>query len=196
MMKHFAASLKVPAKRVLLISSVLLIVVLAAVGGTQAYMLAKTQTVQNNLAPGVADITISEPNGSSYTLSPNSVDKIVAVQNPEGDHAIPVYVRARLVPILRSSSGDGTGVEVKNVTYPGINTTSWVKIGDYYYYKAILQPGTTTPNLITKAQVSGETIPDGQHLEIQVIADSIQTVANAEFDAWKLHFNGGAWSAS
>lgn len=189
---------KIP-KKLLLLSTAIVVFTVAAISCTLAYMTAKTSPVTNNFAPGVANITISEPNGSSYTLSSNTVSKVVAITNPSSKignaSPIPVYVRARLVPVMRYSSGsgiDGTGEPV-NVTYNLPNKDSWVLIDGYYYYKGVLQPGKTTVNLIDTATVSGG-LSSGRKLEIQVIADSIQTVGNAEREAWHMDYNGGNWT--
>lgn len=172
------------------------IVATVTVGGTLAYMTVKTNAQINNLNPGVADIEVSEPNGSSYALtgSNSDVNKIVTVTNVKRDRAVPVYVRVRLVPIIRFTNGDeGTG-EQAAVTYQFVNPTKWTeKQSDgYYYYKGILQPGTTTEDLINKAMVAGG-LKDGKKLEIQVVADSIQTVADAEQTAWGRKFDNGRW---
>ena len=184
---------KVP-KRIFLFSSALVLLALVAVSGTLAYMTAKTNMQTNKFDPGIADIEVSEPNGSSYVIDENTstVNKIVAVTNEKKENAIPVYVRVRLVPILRNANGEGTGEQVA-VTYPGINKTKWTAgINGYYYYKEVLKPGHTTPSLITQAKVEGG-LPQGRELEIQVIADSIQTVANAEQEAWGMKYNNGSW---
>lgn len=187
---------KIP-KKLLLLSTAIVVFTVAAISCTLAYMTAKTTPVTNNFTPGVANITVSEPNGSSYTLSNNTVSKVVAITNPDsridGSNPIPVYVRVRLVPVMRYSSGsglDGTGEPV-NVTY-NLPSTNWVLIDGYYYYKGILQPGQTTADLIDTATVSGG-LSSGRKLEIQVIADSIQTIGNTEREAWHMDYNGGNW---
>lgn len=186
---------KLPKRKAVLLGAAVILAV-AAAGGTLAFMTAKIGTETNRFDPGIADITVSEPNGSSYVLSSGSdtVEKIVAITNRKQDHAIPVYVRAKLVPILRYSNGDEGSGEQVTVRYPEINATDWteMKSDGFYYYKGILQPGDTTKELIRKAQVVGG-LPQGRKLEIQVIADSIQTIAGAEQDAWKMKYSNGDW---
>ncbi|HEX3037775.1 MAG TPA: hypothetical protein VHO94_02125 [Oscillospiraceae bacterium] len=194
---------KIP-KKLLLLSSGTVIFVALAVGFTLAFMTAHTNTVTNKFTPGVANIVVSEPNGSSYTISSNNtVDKIVAITNPNsspvsGRNPVPVYVRVRLVPVMRYSSGAatesaiGTGEPV-SVDYPDWNSNKWVKVNDYYYYKEILPPGKTTDYLI-KTAVIKDGLKNGRKLEIQVIADSIQTVSDDELiKTWGIPFNGGKW---
>ena len=189
---------KIP-KKILLLSSAIVILVVVAVSGTLAFMSAKTKEVNNNFTPGVANITVSEPNGSSYTISnDNSVCKVVAITNlstpVSGSNPIPVYVRVRLVPVMRHANGaEGTG-EPMNVNYNFVNPTKWIPIGDYYYYNEVLKPGDTSKELINGATITSG-IPQGEKLEIQVIADSIQTVSDDELiKTWGIPFNGGTWS--
>lgn len=183
--------------RLLVFSITVVITAVVTVGATLAYMTVKTNAQINNVSPGVADIEVSEPNGSSYSLtgSDSDVNKIVAVTNVKRDHAVPVYVRVRLVPIMRYANGDeGTG-EQTAVTYQFVNPAKWTEkqCDGYYYYKGILQPGTTTEELINKATIAGG-LKDGKKLEIQVIADCIQTVAGAEQAAWGRKYDNGNWN--
>jgi hypothetical protein len=193
-----------------MLSSAMVLLVVVAVGLTLAFMTAKTNPVTNNFTPGVANIVVSEPNGSSYPISSDhSVNKIVAITNPSsqvgGKNPIPVYVRVRLVPVMRYASGGGTELAVGtgehvNVSYscsatPKISNDAWTDVqpDGYYYYKRVLQPGETTANLIDKAIVNGG-ISSNKNLEIQVIADSVQVEGNAEQDAWHMKYNNGDWN--
>lgn len=181
-------------RKPILLAAAVILAASVAVGGTVAYLHTKTQSDNNQFHPGVANIDISEPNGSSYSIQDgNPVNKTVAVTNNNTvtPNAVPVYVRVRLVPILRNLNGEGTG-EPAAVSYPDLNTINWQQVGDYYYYKTVLYPGKTTENLITKAKLDNG-LPDGRKLEIQVIADSIQTEAHAEQNAWGMTFNNGQW---
>jgi hypothetical protein len=180
-------------RKIILFSFTLVLLAMLTVGSTVAYMIAKTNTQNNKFDPGVANIEISEPNDSSYVINSDStVNKVVAITNKNNPHAVPVYVRVKLVPILRNMNGEGTGESV-NVTYPSQNTTNWTsEINGYYYYKGILKPGTATESLINKAKVEGG-LPKERKIEIQVIADSIQAVGNAEQDAWGMKYNNSSW---
>lgn len=196
-------------KKPLLIFLAVLVVALSAAYGTQAFMAAETGGENNIFHPGVADIEVSEPNGSSYAIDGNSyavdgnstIAKKVAITNVEHDgHAIPVYVRVKLVPVLRDANGDGTGEPV-NVTYPLANPGSWTELQSdgYYYYKGILQPGVTTPDLIDQATVDSKAIASGalsggKKLEIQVLADSIQADESAVRDAWGMTYSSSVWT--
>ena len=158
-------------------------------------MTTKTNAQTNIFNPGVANIAVSEPTGDTYSINgSNIVNKEVYVTNDNvtTTNAIPVYVRVRLVPIMRDNSGNGTGESV-TINYPDLNTTNWELHGNYYYYKGILLPGHTTEYLIKKANIPAGIALD-KKVEIQVIADSIQTVANAEQAAWNMKYASGTWT--
>lgn len=176
------------------LSTLLIVLAVVAVSGTTAYMMAKTNSKTNVLTKGSANIEISEPGDGNYTLDQNNrIAKEVYVTNDKQTtpNAIPVYVRVRLVPIVRDANGNGTGDPV-TVEYPDLNFTNWEQHGDYYYYKGALQPGDTTKALIKSAEIKGG-IPSGKKVEIQVIADSIQTVGGASKEAWGLLYSNGVW---
>ncbi|NLG92041.1 MAG: hypothetical protein GX485_00475 [Clostridiales bacterium] len=176
------------------LSIALILISAIAVGGTTAYMLAKTGSKTNTFTKGDANIEVSEPGDGNYTLDRNNrIAKEVYVTNDNKTtpNAIPVYVRVRLVPIVRDADGNGTGESVQ-VEYPDLNTANWEQHGDYYYYKGVLQPGETTKALIKTAWIK-DGIPAGKTVEIQVIADSIQTVGGVSKEAWGLLYGNGTW---
>lgn len=193
-------------RKFLLISFAVGLLALITAGSSFALLTAKTNTQTNRFTPGVADISVSEPYGSSYTPDDNNtVNKIVQIKNESHigedgqEHAIPVYVRVRLVPVMRNAAGEGTG-EPAEVSYPDINAGTghaWTEQQDdgYYYYKGILNPKGVTPELINTAKIEGR-LPGDRKLEIQVIADSIQTKGNAEEKAWGMQYtpDSNTWS--
>jgi predicted ribosomally synthesized peptide with SipW-like signal peptide len=185
------------------------ILTVAAVGTTLAYFTAKTDAQQNQFTPGVVDIAVVEPNGSNLTIdSSHSADQVVSITNVQHDSSVPVYVRAKLIPIVRwadeskGGSGDPVTVLADGVTPPEsgisvsytIDTAGWTALQSdgFYYYKKVLKPGANTSKLLNGVKVYG--LPSDKKLEIQVIADSIQTVAGAEKSAWGKSFNKGSWS--
>lgn len=185
---------KVSPKILLICVSAVALLSLTA-GSALAYLKADTQQAENNFTPGVIDVEVFEPNSSNYTIqSDGSVNKVVQVENVKRDeHSAPAYVRVKLVPIMRWKNGnDGSGDEVK-VTYK-LNTAEWSspdKDG-FYYYKGVLTPGETSPEVISSATVEGR-IPSDKKLEIQVIADAVQVSEEATQKAWGKTFDGRAW---
>ena len=146
-----------------------------AVGGTLAWLSAYTQPVKNTFVMGTVPPQVTE----SFN---QKVKEDVAVTNTGN---IPAYIRVALVFTWQEGEGEnakvvGTPVnpaeDLKIVWGDGTGTAEvpgngWIKIGDYYYYTQPVAAGTTTPNLIDKAEVK---TANGYRMNLQVIADSIQ----------------------
>lgn len=178
--------------KILLICVLSVAVVSVTAGVALAYFTTATPAVKNQFTRGVVDISIDEPNGSSYTAG--SLDqKVIKVVNVKHDRSVPAYVRVRLVPILRRTNGDGSGDPV-TVTYR-VNDTFWQTDGqnEYYYYKGALSPGKSTEKVINGATVTS-VIPAGEYLEIQAIADAVQTTGGAAKEAWHMQYSNGTWT--
>ncbi len=172
-------------KKIILLSSAIVLVALVAVGSTTAYLQSGTPKTTNNFVAPVADIQIIE-NSSSFQFDTNlTAIKQVRIQNVKHDNqSIPVYIRVKLVPIWRhAGTGEGTGVPVTGLTYgygaDGTGSapiTPWVyhQADDYYYYKTPVAPDQFTEYLIGKVSVTQAANQPDSSLEVQVIADSIQ----------------------
>lgn len=186
--RHVAA--KGPKKKLLVLSATVVLLALISVGSTLGMLQTSTDTKVNPFTPGQGDIGIIESSGSSETPgesyeldSSGSADKNVWITNPEGSLNVPMYVRVRLVPVWRNSTGENAGNVDRKITYVFAESTKWVENGDYYYYTEVVQPGETTEQLLDSVHVDGG-IPEGMTLEIQVIADSIQAEGGAAQEAW------------
>lgn len=188
--RHVAA--KGPKKKLLVLSATVVLLALISVGSTLGMLQTSTDTKVNPFTPGQGDIGIIESSGSSETPgesyeldSSGSADKNVWITNPEGSLNVPMYVRVRLVPVWRNSTGENAGNVDRKITYVFAGSNKWVENGDYYYYTEVVQPGETTEQLLDSVHVEGG-IPEGMTLEIQVIADSIQAEGGAAQEAWGL----------
>ena len=186
--RHVAA--KGPKKKLLVLSATVVLLALISVGSTLGMLQTSTDTKVNPFTPGQGDIGIIESSGSSETPgesyeldSSGSADKNVWITNPEGSLNVPMYVRVRLVPVWRNSTGENAGNVDRKITYVFAESTKWVENGDYYYYTEVVQPGETTEQLLDSVHVEGG-IPEGMTLEIQVIADYIQAEGGAAQEAW------------
>lgn len=188
--RHVAA--KGPKKKLLVLSATVVLLALISVGSTLGMLQTSTDTKVNPFTPGQGDIGIIESSGSSETPgesyeldSSGSADKNVWITNPEGSLNVPMYIRVRLVPVWRNSTGENAGNVDRKITYVFAGSNKWVENGDYYYYTEVVQPGETTEQLLDSVHVEGG-IPEGMTLEIQVIADSIQAEGGAAQEAWGL----------
>lgn len=202
-------------KKKIIIAAVSSILVLTCViGVTLALLRTQSEPVTNKFAGKDAAVNIGVvEQGTVYEDGKNTVTYDKDVQSPvekkvsiKNNHK-PDYVtsntwiRARLVPIIRDdNSGEIAPVSVDqsklSYTYGGEvnNSTDTIEAGKwlkkavsgeaYYYYSTPVSPNKTTGELITAVQYTGE-IPDGTHLELQVLAEGISAVQDgAVASAW------------
>ena len=150
-------------RRVFIVSLVVVLVLLATVGTTLAFLAMKTQSVKNVFAP----VTISCEVQDGYKIANT------------GDYS--AYIRAA-VAVNFLKDGDTTTVHgiapVKNTDYTiTFNSSEWL-LGDdgFYYYKTPINANTKTTALITSFVPAANIVtPDGYKLSAQIIAEAIQS---------------------
>lgn len=120
---------------------------IVGVGGTYSYFTGHDE-VDNSVTVGHLTTEVREdyPDNQKITIdktSNPSVKKVVSVTNNVngGKGSVPCWVR---VELTYSNSDIASGLILQ-----GLNTTDWIKDGDWYYYKKVLGTGETTSNLIT-----------------------------------------------
>ena len=138
----------------------LALLISGAIGGTVAYLLTSTNGITNTFTPAEVPISVSD------TMSNNEKSNVKVTNNGNVD----AYIRIALVATWQK---DG-------VVYPGtpaidpIVKNDWVEHDDgYYYYTAPVKPGKPTPIAFEPISVPGDA-PEGCHLVIDVLAESIQ----------------------
>lgn len=101
------------------------------------------------------------------------------------------YVRVKLV--MNWVDGNGKVVSGDNLPTVELNKDEgWFEQGDIYYYTKPVAPndaatGKVTSNLLKAPITQPEGAPDGCHLEVTVLAESIQAAPDtAVKDAWKV----------
>lgn len=167
------------------IALVLLVVLLLTftVSGTLAYLFDKTKSIVNTFEPSKVNTEITEEFNKQVKSS-------IKVTNKKD--SIPVYVRVALVGNWQDSQGNV--VEAWN-GISSYNDTDWGKVGDYYYYKKVLEPGKATENLLDASITT--TSKDGLHLVVTVIHQSIQSKPeSAVTDAWGVTISNGNVTAA
>lgn len=146
-------------RKTALILSLCLIFALA-VGTTFALLKASTAPVENTFTAAKSGTDIVEE------LDGNQKKSIV-VQNTGTAVS---YVRVKLVMNWVDESGN-VSAEPVNIT-PSI-TDDWFEQGGIYYYKMPVAANGETTNLLQTPITQG-TAPEGYHLEVTVLAESIQ----------------------
>ena len=159
-------------RKTALILSLCLIFALA-VGTTFALLKANTEPVTNTFTAAKSDIKIDEDvtGGQKKSIVVKNTGTAVS------------YVRVKLVMNWVDESGN-VSVEPVNIT-PSI-TDNWFEQGGIYYYKMPVAANGETTNLLQTPITQG-TAPEGYHLEVTVLAESIQAAPSKAVE--------GAWTA-
>lgn len=157
-------------RKTALILSLCLIFALA-VGTTFALLKANTDPVTNTFTAAKSGTDIVEKLDGSQKTS-------IAVKNTGTATS---YVRVKLVMNWADESGN-VSAEPVNIT-PSITDNWFLKDGIYYYKMPVAAKGETT-NLLQTPITQG-TAPEGYHLEVTVLAESIQAApSKAVTDGW------------
>lgn len=146
-------------RKTALILSLCLIFALA-VGTTFALLKANTDPVENTFTAAKSGTDIVEKLDGSQKTS-------IAVKNTGTAVS---YVRVKLVMNWVDENGN-VSAEPVNIT-PSI-TDNWFEQGGIYYYKMPVAAEGETTNLL-KTPITQGTAPEGYHLEVTVLAESIQ----------------------
>lgn len=157
-------------RKTALILSLCLIFALA-VGTTFALLKANTDPVTNTFTAAKSGTDIVEKLDGSQKTS-------IKVQNTGTAVS---YVRVKLVMNWVDENGN-ISAEPVNIT-PSITDNWFLKDGIYYYKMPVAAKGETT-NLL-KTPITQDAAPEGYHLEVTVLAESIQAApSKAVTESW------------
>lgn len=159
------------------------------VGGTLAWLAAHTDPVTNTFKMGEVTPKVEE----SFVPDTGTVKENVRVQN-QGD--VPAYIRVALVATWEDENGNVKPASLSDLTITwggegGNLGDGWIQIGEYYYHQAPVNGQAYTGYLIKEAKVDGTKEPAGYHMNLQVIADSIQAIPTSVVkDTWVVNLDG------
>ena len=166
-------------RKAALILSLCLIFALA-VGTTLAYLKANTSPVTNTFKAATSEIKIDEKVDGNQKTS-------ITVKN-EGTATS--YVRVKLV--MNWVDGNGNVVSGGNLPEVALNEPDWFMKDGIYYYTKPVAPEDSTANLL-KDPITQPNAPDGCHLEVTVLAESIQAAPSTAVEgAWAVKVVNGA----
>ena len=177
------------AKKPLAALVALVLIIGAVVGGTLAYLAARTDAIVNTFNPAKVDITVEENfNGSTK--------EDVKIKN-NGDTE--VYIRATYVVTWKDAAGNVYPEQPQpedDYTIGLKPDGGWYHFNGYYYYTYPVASGASTGVLIDEcAPVAGKA-PEGYTLSVDVLASAIQSAPpEAVGQAWGVSIAPGSVTA-
>ena len=156
--------------KTILVLAAIALVLTCTVSGTVAYLVTKTDSVENTFTPAKVTCAVSETfNGTTKSN--------VQIENTGNTDA---WIRATVVANWVKDNKI-VAPWTDNVTY---NTTDWTESGGYYYYNKIVSAGGSTANLFD-SYTPGKAPVEGAHLEMTIVCQAVQanlgTTAQAAF---------------
>ncbi len=156
-------------KRLMTLLASLALLLGLTVGGTLAYLSAKTDEVPNVFTPSKV------PNKIVETFDGRTKSD-VSVKNT-GDTS--AYVRVAIIFNWVDEAGNVSGTPVKEGDYAlTLNLENgWVEHTDgYYYYKTPVEPGAQTSVLVTSCTENADNRPDGYTLSMEIMGQTVQAL--------------------
>ncbi|MBS7276016.1 MAG: hypothetical protein KIG76_05890 [Eubacteriales bacterium] len=168
----------------------LILAAVLAIGGTLAYIIANTVSVENKFTPGEVRCEVLEDFDKIF-------DKItksnVRIKNTGNTAA---YIRATYVVTWQKEDGTVNGkmpVVGTDYTIEFAENSGWELIGDYWYYTSPVAAGGETGVLIASCKLAeGAAVPKGYHLSVEIIASAIQSEpASVVAEKWHVAVDNG-----
>ena len=170
-------------RKTALILSLCLIFALA-VGTTFALLKANTEPVTNTFTAAKSGTDIVEE------LDGNQKKSIVV----KNTGTAVSYVRVKLV--MNWVDGNGNVVSGGNLPEVALNEPDWFMKDGIYYYTKPVGPKDSTANLL-KDPITQPNAPEGCHLEVTVLAESIQAAPSTAVEgAWAVTVVNGALTSA
>lgn len=113
------------------------------------------------------------PQEGVYIVPGDIVSKKVSVENV-CEH--PFYLRVKVVYGI-----DSQELPVEECFKLNIDEENWQYVDGWYYYKGIVEPGQTTPDVFSKVEIVGSKVDNnylGKTLTLSVIAHAVQSENN------------------
>lgn len=169
-------------KRRTTLLSVLLILSLA-VGGTLAYIVDRTNHVNNTFVPAYVTCTVNANANDTFDVTNTG--------------NIDAYIRAAIAVNWMDSAGNVRGIAPTTAEYElDVNSDDWWQdtATGYYYYKYRVASRDVTKDLVEDYGITpGTNVPAGYELCVEVVAEAIQADGDTDTgavpayqDAWRI----------
>ena len=120
------------------------------------------------------------PKEGVYIVPGDIVSKEVSVENV-CEH--PFYLRVKIVYGI-----DSQELPAEECFKLNIDEENWHYDNGWYYYKGIVEPGATTPNVFSKVEIVGNKVDNsylGKTLTLTVAAHAVQSENNPVLNPWE-----------
>lgn len=154
---------------------------LGVVGGVIAFIIDVTSPNVNVFTPVNVKVEINED-------FDEEVKKDVTVKNIGNTDA---YIRAAVVVNWQNDKGQPLAkdcVAGTDYTITYAENTKWAKSSSdgYWYFKSPVAKGDSTDILIKSCAPVADKVPEGYHLSVEILAESLQSSVDAVNNAWNL----------
>lgn len=172
--------------KALLLASALVLIAIAGINATAAFLSAGSNAEVNTFSYGKITCAVTE--------SFDGVTKSnVKIQNTGNTAA---YIRSAVVVTWKNEAGDAYWQKPQEGTDYAIAfdcTNGWVKGSDgFYYWRSPVEPQQSTGTLITSCTEMPLKAPDGYTLSVEILADAVQSKpSQAAEQAWGVSILGG-----
>ena len=167
-------------KHRLFVIAVIAIIMTYFTQGTLAYY-STVGTATNVVTSGNIQFIIHEktdqgtefPKEGVYIVPGDVVSKQVSI---ESDCKHPFYLRVKIVYGI-----DSQELSVEDCFKLNIDESNWEFHDGWYYYKGIVAPGETTPNVFSHVEIVGSKVDNsylGKTLTLSVVAHAVQSENN------------------
>lgn len=170
------------------------VLVLGAAGGTLGYY-KSSAGVTNRISTKESGVTLREVfNPADHWLPGETKEKQVSFSN-SGD--VPQVIRFQYTGKWSDSSGASLPEPAVPPTVNLADTGNWEKIGDWYYYKKVLQHAAVTANVIksvtfdkslTNGGYDGKTDYSGKRYALTVTMESLSANTTETVAGWNMTF--------
>lgn len=182
-------------KKTLAILVSLITILVVGTGTTLAYLVVKTNAVNNVFVPTQVSCKVIEESFDGKTKEGVSVKSTSTT-------GVPAFIRAEIVVtwvdennnnnILAEKPKLGTDYELSINATADDNGGKWITDGQYYYYTAPIESGAETADLIKSCEVLKPCSEEGYVLSVEILASAIQTTpTKAVEEHWGVNVSEG-----